>query len=355
MKKILPVITALLLLTGCCTNSDQPEEIPVKNVIFLIGDGMGLGAVTSTMLETDQPLAIEQAQYVGLQKTYCATNKVTDSAASGTALASGTKTYYGALGVGPDTARLTSILEKAAAQGLSTGLVATYRITHATPAAFIGHQKHRDMEQEIAADFLDTDITYFVGGGRDRFEQREDGRNLSEELKAKGYQVVYTMDDLANIHSGKVAGLVYESHLPRIVNGRDPEYLLNASKKAFEILSQNDKGFFVMIEGSQIDGGGHANNIEEIVTETVDFDKVVKAAYEFADTHPGTLVVVTADHETGGLTIPADGTGVAYHFSTGGHTGVMIPIYAYGTGAKRFTGVMENTDIPRRMIELLGL
>lgn len=358
MKQILIILSLFLsvgLFIQCQCGQPQTEEIPVKNVIFLIGDGMGLGAVTSTMLETDQPLAIEQAQYVGLQKTYCATNKVTDSAASGTALATGSKTYYGAIGVGPDTVRLTSVLEKAAAQGLSTGLVATYRITHATPAAFIGHQKHRDMEQEIAADFLDTDITYFVGGGRDRFEQREDGRNLSEELTAKGYQVVYSMEDLANIHSGKVAGLVHESHLPRIVNGRDPDYLLDAAKKAFEILSQNDKGFFVMIEGSQIDGGGHANNIEEIVTETVDFDKVVKAAYEFADTHPGTLVVVTADHETGGLTIPADGTGVAYHFSTGGHTGVMIPIYAYGTGAERFTGIMENTDIPKRMIELLGL
>ena len=352
MKRIFLLLSLVLFVRCGQTGS---EEIPVKNVIFLIGDGMGLDQVYATMLQTGQPMSLERAQFVGLQKTYCSTNKVTDSAASGTALATGTKTYYGAIGVDPDTARLTSVLEKAAAAGLSTGLVATYRITHATPAAFIGHQKHRDMEEEIAADFLDTDITYFVGGGRLKFEERADGRNISDELKAQGYQVVYSTEELAAIQSGKVAGLVHDSHLPRIVNGRDPEYLLKASAKAFDILSQNKKGFFVMIEGSQIDGGGHANDIEQVVTETVDFDKVIKAAFDFADTHPGTLVVVTADHETGGLTIPANGTDVKYHFSTGGHTGVMVPVYAYGTGAARFTGIMENTDIPKHMIELLGL
>ena len=349
------LILAAGLFAQCRCGQEQATETPVKNVIFLIGDGMGLSAVTSTMLQAEQPMGLERAQYVGLQKTHCTTHKVTDSAASGTALATGTKTYYGAIGVGPDTARLTSILEKAASAGLSTGLVATYRITHATPAAFIGHQPNRNMEEEIAADFLGTDITYFVGGGRSKFEQRKDGRNLSDELKANGYQIVYTQEELAAVRTGKVAGLMHESHLPLVVNGRDPEYLLKASEKAFEVLSANEKGFFVMIEGSQIDGGGHANSIEEVVTETIDFDKVVKAAFDFADAHPGTLVVVTADHETGGLTIPANGTGVKYHFSTGGHTGVMVPVYSYGAGAERFTGIMENTDIPKRMMELLGL
>ncbi|MCD8185510.1 MAG: alkaline phosphatase [Rikenellaceae bacterium] len=358
MKKIL-FFLPLLLGMAACQEGKQPQgahsDVPVKNVIYLIGDGMGLAHLNAAMIESEEPMALERAQYVGLQKTTCTTNKVTDSAASGTALATGTKTYYGAIGVGPDTARLTSILEKAAANGLATGLVATYRITDATPAAFIAHVKHRSEEEEIAAAFFETPIDVFIGGGRARFEQREDGRNLSQELKEKGYQVVYTMEDLAPIQSGKIAGLMHEGHLPRIINGRDPDYLLDASLKTLDILSQNDKGFFVMIEGSQIDGGGHANNIEEVITETYDFDKVVKATFDFADANPGTLVVVTADHETGGLTLPAQGAGVRYHFSTGGHTGVMVPIYSYGAGAENFTGIMENTEIPIRMMELLGL
>jgi Alkaline phosphatase len=355
-------LLAAILTVGFFTRCQgQPEaktgtaDVPVKNIIFMIGDGMGITQVNATMLQTDQPLNLERAQYVGLQKTYCSTHKVTDSAASGTALATGTKTYYGAIGVDPDTARLTSILEKASADGLATGLVATYRITHATPAAFIAHVDHRDKEQDIAADFLNTDIDVFIGGGRNMFEKRDDGRNISEELKAKGYQMVYTMDELAGIRSGKIAGLMHESHLPRIIKGRDPEYLKQATVKALDILSQNDKGFFIMIEGSQIDGGGHANSIEEVVTETIDFDKAIKVAFDFADKNPGTLVIVTADHETGGLTLTANSTDVKYHFSTGGHTGTMVPLYAYGAGAEHFSGIMENTDIPKRMMKLLGL
>lgn len=354
MKKLL-LLLALSLLFVQCKTSTESKEIPVKNVIFLIGDGMGLAQLNAAMLAQDDPLAIERAQAVGLQKTYSADSKVTDSAASGTALATGSKTYNGAIGVDADTARLTSVLEKAAAKGLSTGLIATYRITHATPAAFVGHQRHRDMEEGIAADFLDTDITLFIGGGRLKFEQRRDGRNLSDELKTKGYQVVYTQEELNALSSGKIAGLLADSHLPDMLGGRSPEFLPGTTEKALEILSQNDNGFFIMIEGSMIDGGGHDNDIDKVIAETLDFDRAVAKAFDFADRHPGTLVVVTADHETGGLTIPGNGRGVEYLFSTGDHTGVMIPIYAYGTGAGRFTGIMENTDIPKRMIELLDL
>lgn len=363
MKKTLFLLAVCLsgllsvgLFTQCrCGEGSEPQSEVVRNVIYLIGDGMGLAQVSATILETGQPLNIERAQYVGLQKTYSSSHKVTDSAASGTALSTGTKTYNAAIGVDPDTLPLRSILEKASERGLSTGLIATYRITHATPAAFIGHVEHRDMEQEIAADFLKTNITFFAGGGRDMFEEREDGRNLSEELKENGYQIVYTMDQLNGVTEGKVAGLMQEAHFPRIINGRDPEFLVKTTEKALDILSQNTQGFFIMIEGSQIDGGGHANSVEEVVTETVDFDLAVKAAFDFADRTPGTLVVVTADHETGGLTITADEKGVKFHFSTDGHTGTMVPVYAYGTGADQFTGVMENTDIPQRMMSLLGL
>lgn len=359
MKRLF-LVSILLLTVGVLPQcrSDRAErtrEIPVKNVIFLIGDGMGLVQVSAAMLDAPHPLALERATYTGFQKTASASNKVTDSAAAATALATGVKTYNGAIGVGPDTLRLISILERAASAGLSTGLVATSRITHATPASFIAHQPSRKLEEAIAADFLDTGITCFIGGGRELFERRADGRDLSDELRAEGIRVVYTMDELAGVDSGRVAGLMHEGHLPRIARGRDPEYLPDASNKAFDLLSRNDNGFFVLIEGSQIDGGGHGNDMEAIVTELLDFDRAVGAAFDFADTHPGTLVVVTADHETGGLTIPASGRGVYPHFSTGSHTGTMVPVYAYGAGAERFTGIMENTEIPTRMKELLGL
>ena len=361
MKKILLPLLVVLFALGALGTILQIRKnitaeragVPVKNVILMIGDGMGLAHVSAAMEAGDQPLAIERAQYTGLHKTSSASDEVTDSAAGATALATGTKTYNGAIGVGPDRAPLTSILEKAAVQGLSTGLVATYRITHATPASFIAHVPHRDMEEAVAADFLKTDITLFIGGGRAMFEQRRDGRNLSDELRVKGYQIVYTQEELDGVASGKTVGLLADSHLPKIAEGRDREYLSGATDKALEILSQNDKGFFVMIEGSMIDSGGHDNDIDYVVSETLDFDRAVARAFDFADAHPGTLVIVTADHETGGLTIPANGRGVEYLFGTGGHTAVPVPVYAYGTGAGNFSGIMENTDIPKKIEALL--
>ena len=360
MKKIslglIALLSVFLIVAQVQCRSSEPKQEEVKQIIFLIGDGMGLAQFHAAMQHSERPLQLERAQVVGLQKTYSATHKVTDSAASGTALATGTKTYNGAIGVGPDSvARVVSVLEKAAEKGLSTGLIATYRITHATPAAFIGHVNDRNKEEQIAADFLETDITFFAGGGRNQFEVRKDGRNLSSELTDKGYQLVYTLDELRSVNDGKVAGLLADSHLPKMREGRG-DFLPVATGKALEVLSRNDKGFFIMIEGSMIDGGGHDNDIQMIVDETFDFDKAVGLAFDFADRNPGTLVVVTADHETGGLT-PAEGSrdSLAYRFSTGGHTGVMVPVYAYGAGAERFSGIMENTDIPKRMMELLGL
>lgn len=357
MKRVILAVAALVFSVASNGNlyGQARQDVPVKNVILMIGDGMGLAQLHSAMLQSEAPLTVERAQYVGLAKTYSASSKVTDSAASGTALSTGHKTYNGAIGV--DTARkaLTSVLEMAENKGLATGLVATYCITNATPASFIAHVDDRKKEEEIALDFLKTDIDIFIGGGRDMFEKRKDGRNLSSELKNKGYQIVYTMDELAPVRTGRVAGLMADGHLDRMNKGRG-DYLPRATDKALEILkNNNDKGFFVMIEGSQIDGGGHANDIDIVVTEALDFDQAIRRAYDFADKNPGTLVIVTADHETGGLTLPAKGGNVDYKFSTTGHTGTMVPIYSYGAGASRFTGIMENTDIPKRIMELLNL
>ena len=326
----------------------------VKNVIYMIGDGMGLTQFTSAMIEKGSPLAIQRAQYVGLQTTHSGNNEVTDSAAAGTALATGTKTYNGAIGVDVDRDPVESVLERSKRNGLSTGMAVTYSITNATPAAFVAHVRDRGMENEIAEYILNSDIDVFMGGGFQFFEKRNDGRNISNEMRDKGYTIVYSMDDVKNSNSNKLGALLADNAMPVMKNGRGP-MLPDATAKALQILSQNKKGFFLMVEGSQIDGGGHDNNGEKVVLETLDFDDAVKIAFDFADRNPGTLVVVTADHETGGMSLPEKSRKVSHAFSTGGHTGVMVPIYAYGTGAEQFSTIMDNIDIPKKIEALMRL
>ncbi len=356
MKKALLILSAVALLAAGA-NAQPKTNVPVKNVIFLIGDGMGLAQAYAAMDASPEPLVFERAQYVGLAKTFSASSKVTDSAASGTALATGTKTYNGAISVDVDKKPLKTILEKAEDKGLATGIIATYEITNATPAVFIAHNASRKNEEDIAADFLKTDVDVFIGGGRDKFAKRSDGDNLIPKLEAKGYQVVYKMEDAQKITKGKIAGLMADRHMPSMAQGRG-DYLPQATALALQVLKNNSpKGFFIMIEGSMIDGGGHANDAEKIISETLDFANAVKVAFDFADKNPGTLVVVTADHETGGLSLPAKSGGkeLGYEFGTKSHSGIMVPVYAYGAGSQNFTGIMDNTDLNKRMCAALKL
>ena len=335
---------------------------PVKNVIFMIGDGMGLAHTYSAMLRSQTPLALERAQYIGLSKTYSANNRVTDSAASGTAMATGHKTYNGAIGVDVDKKPVENMVERVQKKGIATGIVVTKDITDATPASFMSHQPSRKMAEEIASDITHSNVDLFIGGGRDRFEQRKDNVNLTDQLRKQGYEVAYTLDEIKNVKSGKLAGLLAPGNMKKMTEGRG-NYLPEATAQALTILKNNSpKGFFLMVEGSQIDSGGHSNDAEVVITETLDFDKTIAVAFDFADRNPGTLVVVTADHETGGMTIPSNKSdftkgesGIQYLFSTGGHTGVMVPVYAYGAGAENFSTIMENTDLPKKMAALLGL
>lgn len=322
-----------------------------KNIILLIGDGMGLAQAYSAFTGNKGQLTIFDFPVTGFSKTYSSDNYITDSAAAGTAIACGVKTYNGAIGVDPDGKPVKSILEYAEEKGLSTGLIATYEVTNATPASFISHQAKRSMETEIAADYLKTDVDVVIGGGRNYFQPH------FELLKEKGYQVKTNLDEVKSVTSGKLAAFLSEKHMPSKSNGRD-DMLPVSTAQALKILSNNKKGFFIMIEGSQIDGECHANNGEGANAETADFDKAVKVALDYARQNGETLVIVTADHETGGLTLPGGNLEkgeVKTTFSTGGHTSVMVPVYAYGPGAKYFTGVFENTDIFLKMKFLLNL
>lgn len=327
-----------------------------KNIIFLIGDGMGVSHVFAGLTGNRGRLFIENCRHIGFSKTQSADKYITDSAAGGTALSCGVKTYNGAIGVNTDTVSIPSILEEAEAKGLATGLVSTSAITHATPASYIAHQKKRSMYEEIAADFLKTDIDVFIGGGLAHFIGRKDKRNLLTELKEKGYTVENDMAKISKIKKGKLAGLTAQVHNERMDARGD--MLPIATKTAINILDNNsgDKGFFVMIEGSQIDWGGHAGSTIYIVEDMLDFDRAIGEAIKFAAKDGETLVVVTADHETGGLALTGGDmeTGmVKGAFPTGGHTGVMVPVFSYGPGADEFIGIMDNTEIHAKMKKLL--
>ncbi|WP_321373408.1 alkaline phosphatase [uncultured Draconibacterium sp.] len=335
-------------------SSNRIKKKP-KNLILFIGDGMGVSHVFAGLTANKGHLFLENFKSVGFSKTQSADDFVTDSAAGGTAISTGVKTNNGVIGLDPEGNPVKTILEIAEEEKLATGLVSTSAITHATPASFIAHQPKRNMYEDIAADFLKTDVDLFIGGGYKHFTDREDRQDLTKQLIENDYQVIRTIGELSKISSGKVAGLIADEHNGRVAE-RGSNYLSEATKKAIDILKNDDDGFFLMVEGSQIDWGGHQNNTGYIVEEMLDLDKAIGEALKFAEHDGETLIIVTADHETGGLGI-SDGdfaTGkVEGEYTTSGHSAVMVPIFAFGPGATEFQGIMENTDIFRKMYTAL--
>ena len=333
---------------------DAPKSGKPKNIILMIGDGMGTAHVFAGITANGGHLFLDNFKHIGFSKTQSASHYITDSAAGGTALSSGYKTYNGAIGVDTDTLARPTMLEIAEEKGKATGLVSTSAITHATPASFIAHQPSRSMYEAIAADFMKTDIDVFIGGGYKHFADREDGRDLTAELKEKGYTVLQSMAEIANVKKGKLAGLTAPEH-----NGRAPErndMLPLATQTAIHILSKDKDGFFLMVEGSQIDWGSHQNNTIYITEEMLDFDQAIGKALEFAAKDKETLIVVTADHETGGFAVTGGNmeTGmVKGSFTTGDHSAVMVPVFAFGPGADQFTGIMENAELAQKLIRFI--
>lgn len=354
MKKIISI--GMMIFIFLVINSSVFGQQRPKNVIIMIGDGMGLSQIYAAMVANNNHLALEDCTYSGFSKTYSANRFTTDSGAGGTAIACGIKTKNGMIGMGPDSVKATSILEISEQNQLSTGIVVACAVTHATPASFIAHQVDRDMYEEIAADFLKTDIDVFIGGGRQYFEKRKDKRNLLNELKNKNYQLAYTLEEVKKIKSGKLAGLLYEDHpfsMPERGN-----MLPEATMAAIDILDNNPKGFFLMVEGSQIDWAAHDNNTKQIIKEMLDFDQTIQQVLNYAKEKGNTLVIITADHETGGMTL-LDGKfgsdSLKAEFSTKNHSGVPVPVFAFGPGAENFTGFMENTDFKPKIEKLLNL
>ncbi len=348
-------------LLGCQTDNKTEQKAVEKidkaqNIILLIGDGMGVTQLYAGMTVSPGELNIEQFKCIGFSKTNSASDYITDSGAGNTALATGKKTYNGAIGVNADSLPVKSILEIAEDNGYATGLISTSSITHATPASFIAHRASRHNYDGIALDFLDTDIDVFIGGGLEHFEQNDSLPNMLEVLEQRDYNVLFDMQEIEKLSSGKVAGLTAPVHNPKYTEGRG-DYLPDATRKAIDLLSQNDKGFFLMVEGSQIDWGGHNNDQDYVVSELIDFDNAVGVALDYAKKHKNTLVIVTADHECGGMSI--NGGSLREHkveaaFTTNHHTPVMVPVFAYGPAAGLFAGIYENTAVFDKMMEAYG-
>jgi len=326
-----------------------------KNIVLMIGDGMGIAQVYAAMDSVNGNLNILRCTNTALVKTNSANADVTDSGAAGTAIATGHKTNNKSIGVTADNVPVKSILKIAEENGLATGLVATSDITHATPASFIANVTSRYQSNEIARQFLTTDIDVFIGGGYDAFAKRKDSINFTDSLKSKNYKVVTSVDELVKTEpSGKIAGLLYPGHAPKILDGRG-DMLSVSTEKALSLLEKDEDGFFLMIEGSQIDWGNHDNNYKYVISELLDFDKAVGKVLDFAVENPETLVIVVADHESGGLTLIEDETDkdkMKPSFSTDDHSAVPVALFAFGPGAEQFKGLIDNTDIFRIMLSL---
>lgn len=333
-----------------------PTGTKVKNVILMIGDGMSLMHVYSAWTANRGKLYLENCEVIGLSKTYCANKLVTDSGAGGTAMAIGQKTNYHSVGVDVNGNPQPSLIKLAKQKGMSAGVAVTCRLWDATPADFCCHNTDRDNEDEIIADYVNCEADYVVGGGAKKFENRKDGRNIFKELEQKGYQVARSWEECKNLKSGKIFAVTDSVDTPLPAERGDR--LAQSSLKGIELLNQNPNGFFMMIEGSQLDDYGHFNDLDLLMQETHDFDRTVGKILEWAAKDGETLVVVTADHETGGLTLidgDKDKGEIKCKFSTTGHSGVMVPVYAFGPGAELFTGIYENTDIFHKIKSLLNL
>ncbi|MEG9295600.1 alkaline phosphatase [Mangrovibacillus sp. Mu-81] len=445
MKKILPlaVVSSLAIGSVIGMNLDNTEAEAkeskngkAKNVIFMIGDGMGVPFTTALRYMNDDPETMEfektafDPYLVGLQTTYPEDEheNVTDSAAAATAMSGGVKTYNNAIAVENDKSRVKTVLEQAKENGMSTGIVSTSQITHATPASYGAHDEHRDNENEIANDYFDEMIKgehkmdVMLGGGTDFFE-RED-RNLAEEFKNDGYSYVKSAEEMKNDDNEQILGLFAEEGMDKMID-RDQKQpsLADMTNSALDRLKGDQDGFFLMVEGSQIDWAGHDNDVVAAMSEMRDFEQAFEEVRDFAKENGETLVVVTADHSTGGFSIGSDGeynwnpdvidaaertpdfmaeeiaNGASVEetlsqyvdleltseelasvqkavatkdkveidnaiekifdkrsgtgWTTDGHTGDDVPVYAFGPQKEKFAGMIDNTDQAQLIFEIL--
>jgi alkaline phosphatase len=381
------------LWTGSTVAAGSVPEAPLRahraapngprNIILFIGDGMGevhRTAARWVQVGPDGDLEMDDLSFSGLSHTASADNPITDSAAGATAIATGVRTKNGWLAVDPDTVPLTTILEHARMEGKAAGLVTTVQIYHATPAAFASHITNRDLYDSIAVQMLAEGVEVLLGGGENKFlptsvsgcfdaGTRADSENLIAQAITAGYVHVCTASGLAAVDPAstpRLLGLFADDGMARPFS---PD-LATMTQRAIDILSRDPQGFFLMVEGGQIDKAAHANDGENAIGDTLGFDQAVAIGKDFAASAGNTLVIVTADHETGGMALVQNGTCTAPNgpfpiagdddtfcvtWTTGGHTAADVPVTASGPFAHMLAGSYDNTHIFEAMYQALVL
>jgi alkaline phosphatase len=323
------------------------QDVPVKQVLLLIGDGNGLAQISAGLFANGGELTLTQIRNLGLVKTQAADDFTTDSASGATAMATGQKANNRALGLNAAGDSIPNLPYFLSLKGLKTGLVTNDELTGATPAAFYAHHPERDAVLEIASYLPNSALNLVIGGG---------GRSFNKEkLSQAGFTLESDLQKLAEVKGPRVAHFASEGGMPGMEAGRG-NFLSQAFLQASSYLGKGKTPFFLMVEAAKIDSGGHSNSPSTIVTELLDFDRTIAEAIRYADTHPGTLVLVTADHETGGVTLPqgnVDKREVELAFHSDDHTGILVPIFAYGARSGEFRGVYSNTEIFTRILKVV--
>lgn len=433
IKKLgVAALSAGLIFSGISTTTASAGESSqeAKNIIYMIPDGFNADYATNYRHFKGED-AVWDHHLKGMYSTYSADSNITDSAAAGTAMSTGVKTNNGTIGLDPEGNPQQTILEASKEKDMSTGLVATSTITHATPAAFGAHVNDRNNETEIARQLIDNEIDVLLGGGKNNFLPESEGGNQTEvnvlqQAEEQGYQLVENRNQLLeadiNLDNEKLLGLFADDALaPEMHRNTEEEpSLAEMTQTAINTLKKDEDGFFLMVEGSQIDWAGHDNDAAWAMTDVGAFEKAVQEAINFAEEDGNTLVVVGGDHETGGMTAGANGSGTAnpellhsvtatgeniaselnedrsntseivskytemelseeeiqsiqeaedpkmainkvisakanVGWTSTNHTGVDLPVYAYGPGADQFSGSHDNTDLPKIIAGAAGI
>ncbi|HSF53626.1 MAG TPA: alkaline phosphatase [Algoriphagus sp.] len=329
------------------------KENPVKNIIFLIGDGNGLAQISAGLFANGGDLNLAQLKNMGLIKTQASDDFTTDSAAGATAYATGKKANNRALGIGQEGDTLRNLPDILKEYQFLSGIITTDQLTGATPAAFYAHHSERDDANDIAAWLPKSQLDLFIGGGQKDFTRF--GVNRLEELENGGFELLDDLKEVGNSSSSRVGYFSAEGSNLSIENGRG-DFLKTSAMEALEYLGRKNTAFFLMIESAMIDSGGHANSTSTIVTEMLDFDILIGEMVKYADQNPGTLLIITADHETGGVSIPQGNLQsgeVELAFHSDDHTGIMVPVFAYGAHSGDFRGIYENTEVFEKLLELV--
>jgi len=324
------------------------KDVPVKQILLLIGDGNGLAQISSGIVANGGELTLTQLRTIGLVKTQAADDFTTDSASGATAMATGQKANNRALGLNALGDSIPNLPYFLSQKGFKTGLVTNDELTGATPAAFYAHHPERDAAVEIAGYLPASALNLVIGGGGKHFKK--------EKLSQAGFTLVSNMQELVEVKESRVAHFASEGGMPSMEAGRG-NFLSQAFLQASSYLGKGKSPFFLMLEAAKIDSGGHSNAPSTIVTELLDFDRAIAEAIRYADTHPGTLVLVTADHETGGVSIPQgdlERREVELAFHSDDHTGILVPLFAYGARSSAFAGVYDNTEIFHRLLKVIG-